>query len=165
MSIRVIADHSRTISICINDGVSFSSEGRGYVLRRIMRRAVRFCKEINLENVMHKFVRKAAESLNLKISDDLINSVEEEEKLFLKTLEKGKRIFDSKIENNKLLGKDAFLLYDTFGFPFDLTEIMCKEKNILVSKEEFDFYMNEARLKSKKKMKMKRKLILEDLKK
>lgn len=155
VAFRVLADHSRTIAVCLNDKVSFSSEGVGYVLRRILRRAVRYANDtLKLEKgVLLQCVAKAAECMELKID---VSVVEEEENLFLKTLVKGlnqlMKISESK---GRLDGQDIFLLYDTYGFPVDLTELIVKEKNIPFSIEGF----NECSMKAKELSKSTKNLI------
>ncbi|KAM0681757.1 Alanine--tRNA ligase [Glugoides intestinalis] len=155
VAFRVLADHSRTIAVCLNDKVAFSSEGVGYVLRRILRRAVRYANDnLKLEKgVLLQCVAKAAESLELKID---VSVVEEEENLFLKTLVKGlnqlMKIAESK---GRIDGQDIFLLYDTYGFPVDLTELIVKEKNIPFSTDGF----NECAMKAKELSKTSKTLI------
>lgn len=156
MAMRVIADHSRTIAICLHDGVSFSPDGRGYVLRRIMRRAIKYCNELELTNKMSKFVKVAAQSIGIMPTNEISLACENEEKLFLKTLEKGKKILQR--QKGTLSGKDAFMLYDTFGFPFDLTEIYCEENNIKIDKQGFDQIKKEMREMSRKKTSKEEKL-------
>lgn len=150
MAMRVIADHSRTIAICLFDGVRFSSVGRGYVLRRIMRRAIRYCNELGLSNNMHKFIKIAGKNIGINISEDLLEFANSEECLFLKTLEKGKALLNKKT-GHELSGMDAFTLYSTYGFPIDLTEIICEERKIKVNREEFEAIMLEMKEKSRRK--------------
>lgn len=145
VAFRVLADHSRTIAVCLNDKVKFSSDGVGYVLRRILRRAVRYAHDtLKLEKgMLSQLVARAATYMGLEID---VTVVDEEENLFLKTLVKGlnqlMKIYESK---GKLDGSDIFILYDTYGFPVDLTELIVKEKNIPFSMEGF----NECVLKAK----------------
>ncbi|KAI5169165.1 alanyl-tRNA synthetase [Pancytospora epiphaga] len=135
---RVIADHSRTMAVCINDGVIFSSDGVGYVLRRILRRAVRYSHNILglSQGVLAQIVAFAADTQGISID---VSVVDAEELLFLKTLKSGSVRFNKIVNNNgRLEAADVFLLYDTYGFPKDLTELMAREKGIPISLEGFD---------------------------
>ncbi|PNR99539.1 alanyl-tRNA synthase [Petrotoga miotherma DSM 10691] len=156
VSIKVIADHSRAIAFLISEGIIPSNEGRGYVLRRLIRRAVRhgaflgakgpFLNSI-LETVikkMGKFYPELIEKENL-IKD--ISSMEEEK--FFETMEKGMERLNNIIQNlnneDTLPGKIAFELYDTYGFPLDLTKEILSEKGIEVDEKEFTELMNKQR--------------------
>lgn len=149
---RIIADHIRTLTFAISDNALFSNEGRGYVLRRLLRRAVRFGRNIGIDsNFMYKLVPVVVDIMDdyypeLKVN---MNHVEEvilkEEELFDKTLSSGEKKLNEMINNSsnkELSGSDAFKLYDTFGFPFELTEEYLKELGYTVSKEDFDKCMN-----------------------
>ncbi|MBC7658321.1 MAG: alanine--tRNA ligase [Chitinophagaceae bacterium] len=146
---RVIADHSRAMTFLIGDGVMPSNEGRGYVLRRIIRRAVRYGKKIGLERPF------LAESCGYVIDQmkDAYPDLEEkrtfilrvvlaEEEQFLKTLERGLTLLDEEVaklgESKELSGEVAFKLYDTFGFPIDLTRIICEEQSLTVDEPGFE---------------------------
>lgn len=145
VSFRVLADHTRTIAVCLNDGVAFSSEGAGYVLRRILRRAVRYSHDILRlqKGTLAQLVAVAAEFMDLQVDTSVVDS---EEELFFKTLIKGEIQFNKIAqEKGRLEGSDVFLLYDTYGFPKDLTELMAKEKSIPVHLEGFDEARNRAR--------------------
>lgn len=145
VAFRVLADHSRTIAVCLNDSVSFSSEGVGYVLRRILRRAVRYAHDTLMlpQGVLSQCVARAAECMGLDVD---VSVVDGEEALFLKTLVKGlsqlMRMYEAK---GRLDGPDVFALYDTYGFPVDLTELIVKEKQIPFSMEGFSECVNRAR--------------------
>ena len=155
VAFRVLSDHSRTIAVCLNDRVAFSSEGVGYVLRRILRRAVRYAHDVlKLEKgVISQCVAEAAKFMDLDID---VSIVDQEEELFLKTLVKGLnqlvKIADAK---GKLEGTDVFVLYDTYGFPCDLTELVAKEKGIPFSLIGF----NEQKLLAKEMSKSSKKYI------
>ena len=151
-SFRVIADHLRASSFLIADGVLPSNEGRGYVLRRILRRGIRHAYTLGskdpiffqlfpeLKNLMSSFYPELNSTESL-----IIETLENEENKFRETLTKGLRILNEEIENitdNTLNGEVAFKLYDTFGFPLDLTEDFLKTKNILVNVKEFEALMN-----------------------
>ena len=154
-SLRVIADHIRSCAFLVSDGVLPSNEGRGYVLRRIIRRAVRHGHMLGAKDIFfYKLVKplidvmgSAANELadNQKIVE---NTLKTEEEQFLKTLERGLFLLDQelgKITNNVLPGDIAFKLYDTYGFPLDLTADVCREKNITIDENGFNQCMEEQR--------------------
>jgi len=148
---RVIADHVRCSTHLIADGVSASNEGRGYVLRRLLRRAIRFGRDLGVTNFLHKisevYIAEYSEfypelSERKKV---VLDALHIEEKSFLKTLEKGeKKLFEilegyKKSDNiSKFSGKDAFLLSDTYGFPKDLTREIAEEKGFVIDEEKFN---------------------------
>ena len=148
---KIIADHIRAITFALADGATFENVGRGYVLRRLLRRSVRFGKNIGMATpFMYKIVSdvidvmKEAYPYLIERRPYIETAVLEEEKLFLKTLEAGERRLKEIIENSKegiISGEDAFKLYDTYGFPFELTEEYANDLGFKVSKEEFDKYM------------------------
>ncbi len=150
MAFRVIADHVRSVSFAIADGAVLSNEGRGYVLRRLLRRAVRYGKKLGLnEPFLYKMVPLVISVMEdyypyLKEKETLMSElIKKEEISFLKTLENGEKrlldiINDLKNKNiDTLSGKDAFVLYDTFGFPFELTLEACCEQGINVLEDDF----------------------------
>ena len=152
---KIIADHIRAVTFAIADGACFENVGRGYVLRRLLRRSVRFGKNIGIEGpFMYKIVSDVVKVMKdaypylLEKRVEVETTILEEEKLFLKTLEEGERrlkeIID-KTDDGIVSGEDAFKLYDTYGFPFELTEEYLKEKGFTVSKKEFDKYMNQQK--------------------
>ena len=162
---KIIADHIRAITFALADGASFENVGRGYVLRRLLRRSVRFGKNIGMEcPFMYKIVSDVIDVMKeaypyLKEKRPIVEAtVLEEEKLFLKTLEAGERRLKelvSESHDGTISGEDAFKLYDTYGFPFELTEEYLKEQGYKVSKEEFDKYMNIQKETAKKNAKTK----------
>ena len=155
VAMRVIADHVRTIAFSIADGQLPSNAKAGYVIRRILRRAVRYGYTFLgfKEAFMHLLVDTLIESMGeaypeLPAQADLIKHViKEEEDAFLRTLETGMKMIDgviskAKAENKtEIEGAVAFTLYDTYGFPLDLTELILKENNMTVNKEQFDAEM------------------------
>ncbi len=156
MALRVIADHSRSVAFLIGDGVIPSNEGRGYVLRRIARRAIRYGVKLGLtENFLHKAVRIIIEEMSsaypfLKEKIDFILEVTEaEEERFRITLDKGLVILEeafSNIGENRLLdGDTAFQLHDTFGFPLDLTRLIASEKGFIVDETGYHKRMSEQK--------------------
>ena len=155
VAMRVIADHVRTIAFSIADGQLPSNAKAGYVIRRILRRAVRYGYTFLgfKEAFMHLLVDTLIESMGeaypeLPAQADLIKHViKEEEDAFLRTLDTGMKMIDgvinkAKADNQKVIdGAVAFTLYDTYGFPLDLTELILKENNMTVNKEQFDAEM------------------------
>lgn len=158
-SLRVIADHIRSCSFLIADGVVPSNEGRGYVLRRIIRRAVRHGHMLGAKDVFfYKLVQPLAvvmesAAVNLVKHQKLVeDTLKAEEEQFLKTLERGLLLLDqelAKISNHQLPGEIAFKLYDTYGFPYDLTADVCREKNVVVDEIGFNQCMEEQRRRSR----------------
>ncbi|MBL4652847.1 MAG: alanine--tRNA ligase, partial [Flavobacteriales bacterium] len=148
VAIRVIADHVRAISFSIADGQLPSNTGAGYVIRRILRRAIRYgysflgLNEPFVNQLVEVLVAEMGEQFpELKAQQSLITKViNEEEESFLRTLEKGITRFENYVSKNKdknVEGKFAFDLYDTFGFPIDLTELLASEKGLHVDMQEF----------------------------
>jgi alanyl-tRNA synthetase len=161
--IRVIADHARSTTMLLADGVLPSNEGRGYVLRRIIRRAVRHLDLLNVSKV--RFFELASivfESFageyedNRKNLDFVVKYLKIEEENFRKTLASGLKLLDKEIKNleketnNTLSGKSAFTLYDTHGFPVDLTEMILKERSIQIDYKGFEKEMELQKKRSKK---------------
>lgn len=148
---RVIADHIRSASVAISDGALPSNEGRGYVIRRLIRRAARYGRKLGFtEPFLYKLVEKTAEVVK-GVAPDLKkqlahvkNVLKSEEESFLKTLEQGLNILEDMLNELKaeakevLGGKNAFKLYDTYGFPLDLTEDIAAEAGIKVDQEGFE---------------------------
>jgi alanyl-tRNA synthetase len=158
IAMRVIADHLRAVSFSIADGQLPSNTGAGYVIRRILRRAVRYAftfldaKEPFMYQLVYILVQNMGEQFEeLNSQFELIKKViQEEENSFLKTLDKGIARFDSLIiENNIVSGKDAFELYDTYGFPIDLTQLLAQEKGYAVSIDEFNLFLEEQKNRSR----------------
>ena len=158
IAMRVIADHLRAVSFSIADGQLPSNSGAGYVIRRILRRAVRYAftfldaKEPFMYQLVDILVQNMGEQFEeLNSQFELIKKViQEEENSFLKTLDKGIARFDSLIiENNIVSGKDAFELYDTYGFPIDLTQLLAQEKGYAVSIDEFNLFLEEQKNRSR----------------
>ncbi|MDY0116623.1 MAG: alanine--tRNA ligase [Sulfurimonadaceae bacterium] len=157
-SYRVIADHIRTTMFLLSQGTNFSNEGRGYVLRRILRRAVRHGYLLGFrEPFMHKLADTLVSLMGkeygyLKEKQASVKEqIELEEARFFKTIESGIELFEKELENTKEIfnGEVAFKLYDTFGFPLDLTEDMLKSKNLKVDEAKFYELMDEQRIRAK----------------
>ena len=151
MEFKVIADHIRALTFALADGATFENIGRGYVLRRLLRRSVRFGKRLGLDGpFMYKIVSNVIDVMHnaYPYLDEKLPYVEtlilDEEKLFLKTLEAGERRLRELVEESndgKISGEEAFKLYDTYGFPFELTLEYLNELGYAVDKSEFDKYM------------------------
>ncbi|EMD5947915.1 alanine--tRNA ligase [Proteus mirabilis] len=154
-SLRVIADHIRSCSFLVCDGVIPSNEGRGYVLRRIIRRAVRHgymlgAKDTFFYKLVAPLIDVMAEAgKELKNQQEIVEKVlKTEEEQFARTLERGLQLLDEELEKltgDTLAGETAFRLYDTYGFPLDLTADVCRERNIKVDEEGFELAMEEQR--------------------
>lgn len=159
IAMRVIADHIRTIAFSITDGQLPSNAKAGYVIRRILRRAVRYGytflgqKQAFMYKLLPILIENMGEAYPELVSQkDLIGKVlKEEEETFLHTLETGIRLLDKTMADAKtdgqriISGKDAFTLYDTFGFPLDLTELILRENNMTLNQEEFNAEMQKQK--------------------
>ena len=157
VAFKVIADHIRTIAFAIADGALPANEGRGYVLRRLLRRAVRFSQSLGInEPFMYKLVDIVAEIMepyypNVKEKADFIKRViKSEEERFHETLEEGLSILNQLIEkakkdNHEIKGEDAFKLYDTYGFPVELTEELATQEGLSVDMTTFENEMQQQR--------------------
>jgi alanyl-tRNA synthetase len=165
-SFRVVADHIRSSTMLITDGVIPSNEGRGYVLRRIIRRAVRHLSLLGLKEVsFYKLIPAVIESLGEEYPDNASNAalaeklLKLEEEKFRKTLDTGLALINEELtklkKGDKLSGEVAFKLYDTFGFPLDLTEVILREKNLELDSEGFESAMKRQKELSKKSSKFK----------
>lgn len=157
-SYRVIADHIRSAVFLLAQGVSFDKEGRGYVLRRILRRALRHGYLLGLkEPFMFRLIDCLCALMGghysyLNEKKDFVKTqIQLEEERFLSTIENGIEIFNDELKRTKSLfsGEVAFKLYDTYGFPLDLTADMLREKNLSVDEAKFDELMNEQKKRAK----------------
>ncbi|MAV39045.1 MAG: alanine--tRNA ligase [Puniceicoccaceae bacterium] len=141
---RVIADHIRTLCFSIADGIIPGNEGRNYVLRRILRRAILFGQKLNLPSgFFTKLIPVVVKELGtaypeLKDQEKTLKKViANEESAFNKTLERGLQLFDSMSAKGTITGEEAFTLYDTYGFPYDLTALIAEERSIPIDAEGF----------------------------
>ena len=157
-SYRVIADHIRSVSFLLAQGVNFDKEGRGYVLRRILRRAVRHGYLLGIkEPFMYKLVDTLCEIMGSHYAylnekkENIKELVRLEEERFLATIWAGLELFNAELANTKdvFSGEVAFKLYDTYGFPLDLTADMLREKGLSVDSAKFDELMNEQKARAK----------------
>ena len=155
-SLKVIADHIRAVAFLIADGVTPSNEGRGYVLRRVIRRAVRHGNKLGADSeFFYKMVAPLVAEMGsaypeLQDKQSVIeNAIQKEEAQFAKTLAQGLRLLASELEGlqdgDTLSGEAAFKLYDTYGFPLDLTADITRERGIAIDEAEFDEHMQAQR--------------------
>ena len=156
ISFRVIADHIRTLSLSIADGIMPGNNGRNYVLRRILRRAVNYGRTLGflgekcflpelIDTLVDQFANTFPEVKDR--AENIKKTLKTEEESFNRTLARGLTRFEKELENTneKLSGDFAFKLYDTFGFPVDLTEILCQQNGIGIDMERFDALMTEQK--------------------
>jgi alanyl-tRNA synthetase len=168
IAMRVIADHIRTLTFAIADGAVPGNEGRSYVLRRILRRAARYGRKLNLsEPFQYKLVDILVETMSnvfpeIKSNQSNIEKIiKAEEESFNATLDRGLELFDkvSQIvldKNEKIIpGEEVFKLYDTFGFPVDLTNVIAGEKGLQIDEDKFNELMGEQKDRARKSTKSK----------
>lgn len=154
VSLRIIADHIKSCTFMIGDGILPSNEGRGYVLRRLLRRAVRHARKLGVTTTFMDKLSEVVIQLNSKHYTELIERKEmilkvlgAEEEKFLSTLDQGLNVLNEYVDElkknnaNKLNGENAFKLYDTFGFPLDITKDILEENNITVDMDKFNELM------------------------
>lgn len=157
---RIIADHLRSSAFLIADGVMPSNDGRGYVLRRIMRRAMRHAHQLGAKDpLLHRLVPKLVELMGgaypeLKRAEIFVTDIlKQEEEKFKLTLDRGLKLLNDEVVNipsgGSLSGDIAFKLYDTYGFPLDLTEDILKNKNITVDNDSFNSRMEEQKIRAR----------------
>merc|ERR1719461_1371486 len=149
MAYRVLADHARTLTLALSDGGVPDNVGRGYVLRRILRRAVRYaCEKLGAKpGFFATLVKTVVELLGetfpevTRDPESVMDIINDEEKQFLKTLSRGQKLLDrtiTKLNAKTLPGDIAWRLYDTYGFPVDLTQLMSEERGLLVDMEGYE---------------------------
>lgn len=149
---RVIADHARCLTFALSDGASFSNEGRGYVLRRIIRRAMRYGQKLGIDKpFMHSLVDVVVDNYSsfypeLKESRDRVKKqILDEENRFIKTLTEGEALLRDFLSRGYLSGEEAFRLYDTYGFPLDLTQEIAAESGVSVDVDRFNELMEQQK--------------------
>lgn len=159
MAYRVVADHVRTLTIALSDGGRPDNTGRGYVLRRILRRGIRYAIEklggkpgtfANLVNVVVEILGDTFPEVR-KDPHSVMDVINEEEAQFLKTLNRGKNLLERTVSklpaSEKILPGDvAWRLYDTYGFPVDLTQLMCEERSLSIDMEAYEEAKKKAQL-------------------
>ncbi|MBN8537528.1 MAG: alanine--tRNA ligase [Deltaproteobacteria bacterium] len=160
-ALRVLADHCRSTGFLIADGALPSNEGRGYVLRRIIRRAIRYGRKLSDKSLLYPMVEALITSMSEAYPElaqrkiHILNTVKDEETRFLQTLDVGSEILENEIKNlkqhgkKKLSGDVLFKLYDTYGFPVDLSRLIAEEKGILSDEAEFEKLAIEAKSKAR----------------
>ena len=162
VAFRVIADHLRSLGFAIADGALPSNEGRGYVLRRMLRRAARFGKVLGMnEPFIHRLVPRLAEAMGDAFpevraqADHAARVIKAEEETFLRTLDRGLEIFERVVAGQEqgggkvIPGEEVFKLYDTFGFPVDLTQLMAEERGFSTDMAGFEILMENQRAQAK----------------
>ena len=157
ISLRIITDHARCVTFLISDGVIPGNEGRSYVLRMILRRALRHGKMLGLElPFLYKLVDVVVENYGeaypdlVKNKAKIIDTIKKEEERFARTLDRGYKLLDEFISAKKDIdGENAFKLYDTFGFPFELTKEIAQENGLKVDEEGFKAAMQEQKDRAK----------------
>jgi len=160
VAFRVIADHLRTLSFAIGDGIQPGNSDRNYTLRRILRRAVKYGRTLEFkEPFFYKLVDVLAENMGdvfpeLRIKKEQIKSVlKTEEESFNRTLDRGIALFEDAAAKGNIDGPFAFQLYDTYGFPLDLTELLARERGLTVDVERFNKLMEEQKQRARSAMK------------
>ncbi len=157
VSLRIITDHARCVSFLISDGVIPGNEGRSYVLRMILRRALRHGKILGMDlPFLYKLVDVVVENYGeaypdlVKNKQKIVDTIKKEEERFAKTLDRGYKMLDEFIEGKKDIdGESAFKLYDTYGFPFELTKEIVEEQNLKVDEDGFKKAMQEQKDRAK----------------
>ncbi len=158
ISFYVISDHLRSLGFAIADGARPSNEGRGYVLRRILRRASRYGRKLGqtkpfLYQLVPTLVHLMGQTFPElhKMQDEIRRTIEYEERLFEKTLDRGLEVFETFAKNTQtqLSGEHAFKLYDAYGFPIDMTRLLCEERGLELDETSFEHMLEEQRTRSR----------------
>ncbi|NLT52304.1 MAG: alanine--tRNA ligase [Ignavibacteria bacterium] len=177
ISMRVISDHIRTLTFAISDGAAPGNEGRGYVLRRILRRAARYGRKLNLkEPFLYKLTDVLGETMGnvfpevVEKKNNVKKIIKAEEESFNSTLDRGLDLFEQisgriiSSGGKVISGTDVFKLYDTYGFPVDLTNVLAKEKGLIIDENGFNTLMDEQRERARKVTKDKQNSVVIDKK-
>ncbi len=153
---RVVVEHARTAAFLVAEGVAPSNEGRGYVLRRVIRRAVQFGRRIGLEP---PFLYELADVVRVQMGSvypeleerrsEVADLIRAEEERFRETLARGEKLFEEMVAKGEITPEDAFRLHDTYGFPWELTKELAAERGLEVNEEEFTRLMEEQRERSR----------------
>jgi alanyl-tRNA synthetase len=154
---RVVVEHARTASFLVAEGVAPSNEGRGYVLRRVIRRAVQFGRRLGLEP---PFLYELADVVRVQMGsvypeleerrNEIAELIRAEEDRFRETLSRGEKLFEEMVAKGEITPQDGFRLHDTFGFPWELTKELAAERGLEVNEEEFTRLMEEQRERSRR---------------
>src|SRR5438876_2374686 len=154
---RVVVEHARTAAFLVAEGVAPSNEGRGYVLRRVIRRAVQFGRRIGLEP---PFLYELADVVRVQMGSvypeleerrsEVADLIRAEEERFRETLARGEKLFEEMVAKGEIAPEDAFRLHDTYGFPWELTKELAAERGLEVNEEEFTRLMEEQRERSRR---------------
>jgi alanyl-tRNA synthetase len=154
---RVVVEHARTAAILVAEGVAPSNEGRGYVLRRVIRRAVQFGQRLGLEPPflyeLADVVREQMGSVYTELEErrtEVRDLIRAEEERFRETLARGEKLFEEMVAKGEITPDDAFRLHDTYGFPWELTKELAAERGLEVNEEEFTRLMEEQRERSRR---------------
>src|SRR3954454_20397924 len=153
---RVVVEHARTAAFLVAAGISPSNEGRGYVLRRVIRRAAQFGRRLGLAEPflweLAGLVREEMGSVYPELEErdkEIQELIRGEEERFVETVERGQKLFEEVVAKGEITGDDAFRLYDTYGFPLELTKELAAERGLEVNEEEFTRLMEEQRKRSR----------------
>jgi alanyl-tRNA synthetase len=153
---RVVVEHARTAAFLVAEGVAPSNEGRGYVLRRVIRRAVQFGRRLGLEPPflyeLADVVREQMGSIYPELEErrsEVAHLIRAEEERFRETLARGEKLFEEMVAKGEITPEDAFRLHDTYGFPWELTKELAAERGLEVNEEEFTRLMEEQRERSR----------------
>jgi alanyl-tRNA synthetase len=153
---RVVVEHARTAALLVAEGISPSNEGRGYVLRRVIRRAAQFGRRLGLaEPFLWELSLLVGEQLGNVYPEleerrrEIEELIRGEEERFVETVERGQKLFEEIVAKGEVTGEDAFRLYDTYGFPLELTKELAAERGLEINEEEFTRLMEEQRQRSR----------------
>ena len=153
---RVVVEHARTAALQVAEGISPSNEGRGYVLRRVIRRAAQFGRRLGLaEPFLWELSLLVGEQLGSVYPEleerrrEIEELIRGEEERFVETVERGQKLFEEIVAKGEVTGEDAFRLYDTYGFPLELTKELAAERGLEINEEEFTRLMEEQRQRSR----------------
>jgi len=153
---RVVVEHARTAALLVAEGISPSNEGRGYVLRRVIRRAAQFGRRLGLaEPFLWELSLLVGEQLGSVYPEleerrrEIEELIRGEEERFVETVERGQKLFEEIVAKGEVTGEDAFRLYDTYGFPLELTKELAAERGLEINEEEFTRLMEEQRQRSR----------------
>ena len=153
---RVVVEHARTAALLVAEGISPSNEGRGYVLRRVIRRAAQFGRRLGLaEPFLWELSLLVGEHLGSVYPEleerrrEIEELIRGEEERFVETVERGQKLFEEIVAKGEVTGEDAFRLYDTYGFPLELTKELAAERGLEINEEEFTRLMEEQRQRSR----------------